>query len=61
MEEITGQEALNHLNRLRKEGVIPDYEYCIVEGKVGSWRTLPDGQTVFYCPPVYKESPNVQP
>ena len=51
--EIDGQEALDHLNQLKERGIIPDEEYCLCEGKAGSWRMLPNGATCFYCPPVH--------
>ena len=40
--------AVKHLNE-----TLPQYRTTIVSGAVGDWRMLPNGETVFYCPPVY--------
>lgn len=35
--------------------IMPDIKFTICDGAIGSWRMLPNGETVFYCPPVYLE------
>ena len=47
---MTTGKAVDYLNEQAKKGVIPQGEYTIVSGKVGSWRMLPNGSTCFYCP-----------
>ena len=39
--------AINHLNELRTLRIVPDVEYCYCDNRVGSWRALPNGETVF--------------
>ena len=42
--------AIDYLNSLAEKNIIPKTEYCVCNGKVGSWRMLPNGETCFYCP-----------
>ncbi|MDD5338152.1 MAG: hypothetical protein PHG35_01905 [Dehalococcoidales bacterium] len=52
-DEALLQRALKEMNELEdKYPTFPDRKipFEIVNGKVGQWRMLPNGQTVFYCP-----------
>ncbi len=41
------QEAIKSLKKL-----MPEKDFRICNGAVGSWRMLPNGATCFYCPPI---------
>ena len=47
----TPQQAQKHIACLKE--LLPEQEFCICEGYIGSWRMLPNGETCFYCPPCY--------
>ena len=53
MRELFGKEALDSLQDRQRRGLLQGHDFCIVEGRAGSWRMLPNGATVFHCPPVY--------
>lgn len=42
------EEAIKHFKK-----VMPDKEFQIINGAVGTWEMMPNGQTCFHCPPIY--------